>query len=75
MLSPPEQDDDDNLHDIIRYGRPIDEDHPGFDNLNPEQQAKFRQLFAARKNRDLDPEEHDAMENLEDIIVNGIPID
>ena len=74
-LRPPEEEDDDNLYDIIRFGRPIDENHPGFDNLNPEQQAKFRQLFSARKRKDLDPEENAHMENLEDIIVNGIPID
>ena len=36
-LSPEKEADLDNLIDIIKNGRPIDENHPGFDNLNPEQ--------------------------------------
>lgn len=36
MLNPDEEVDQDFLKDIIKNGRPIDENHPGFDNLNPE---------------------------------------
>jgi len=25
------------MKEVIKNGRPIDENHPGFDNLNPEQ--------------------------------------
>ena len=35
-LSTEQEADYEKLKDIIKYGRPIDENHPGFENLNPE---------------------------------------
>ena len=75
-LEPEEEADFDALKDIIKNGRPIDENHPGFDNLNPEQQQRFRDLFKLKGDgKILTPDEKEEMGNLEDIIVHGVPID
>lgn len=35
-LNPAEDQDQEMMKDVMKNGRPIDEHHPGFDNLNPE---------------------------------------
>lgn len=75
-MRPEEESEQDGLKDIIKNGRPIDENHPGFENLNPEQQQRFKELFKLKgQGKILTPEEKEEKENLDDIIINGVPID
>lgn len=75
-LTPEEEAEYENLKDIIRNGRPIDENHPGFENLNPEQKKRFKELYQLRESgQPLNAEQLREMAKLEDIIINGVPID
>ena len=65
----------DKLKDIIKNGRPIDENHPGFENLNPDQQKRFKELFKQKESgKHMNPDECEEKDYLDDIILNGIPI-
>jgi len=75
-LAPDEDAELERLKDIVKNGRPIDENHPGLQNLNPEQQQRFRELFKLKGDgKILTPVENDEKERLDDIILNGVPID
>ena len=38
------------MKDIIKNGRPIDENHPGWDNLNPREKARFKKFAEMKLN-------------------------
>ena len=53
------------LKDVIRNGRPMDENHPGFDNLNPKMQKRLKNNNRKQLNgKDLTPEESKDLEKL-----------
>ena len=57
-------------------GRPINSDHPGFDNLNPEMQKRLLDnLKKEERGRDLSPEESKDQDKLVEIVMTGDPID
>ena len=54
----------------------VDESHPGFYNLNPEQQVRFvDHLKAGRGGRDLTGQEQRDMDKLKELVVHGVPLD
>ena len=75
-MSPKDQAALDNLKDIVRDGRPIDENHPGFENLGPDEQDSLKDLLGKiESGKVLSHEENQEIGKLEDKVINGIPLD
>ena len=75
-MSPDEEKEFAGLKDIIKNGRPIDENHPGFANLNPNMQKRLKDHNKKKRNgQELTPDELIDDAKLRDIVMNGDPID
>ena len=53
----------------------LDENHPGWNNLIPQEKDKFKDLRAQDDEDELSPEDDEVFSGLKGIIKNGRPID
>ena len=68
-LSPQEQAELNRLEDFVKNGRPLDETHPGFSNLSPEQQDQLKDLLDKLKHCiALTPDEVALLNDLQDLL-------
>lgn len=75
-LTAPEDNDQEEMKQVIKNGRELDENHPGYDHLNPEQQAQFSKIRGLQNaGKRVTPEEEEEKGKLDDIMLNGEPID
>lgn len=66
----------DKLHDMMDDPAPINEDHPGWLDLTPEEQALLKDLLAkAESGARLTPEEQALLDKLADVVKNGRSLD
>lgn len=60
----------------MKHGRPLDDEHRGFENLSPQQQEKFKDLLEKKEGGGwFSPDDTAELNGLEEAMLNGKPID
>ena len=66
----------DNLKKQISGGLPLDVTHPGLDNLIPRQQEDLKKILdKSKQGQPLEPDEKKHLQNLQNLMQNGRPLD
>lgn len=75
MLAPQEDAELQRIKDSMNEPIPLDENHPGWNNLIAPEKERFRELRAQDDEEGLNPEEDSEFTDLKDVIKNGRPLD
>ena len=66
----------DDLKKLISDGLPLDITHPGLENLTPRQQEDLEKILPKRdQDQPLEPEDKKQLQNLQNLMQNGRPLD
>lgn len=72
---PDEKAEEDHMKNLIVHGTPLDLSHPGIEHLSPDQIDKFKSLDLQRQNKPLSSEMSKTLNALQEMILNGVPVD